>query len=47
MGGSALQVTCLRLVAKYPLFGVYAVPVDCTVLRQNHRVVEVHMSFSF
>ncbi len=47
MGGSAFQVTCLRLVANDLLFDVYAVPVDCTVLRQNRRVVEVHMAFSF
>ncbi len=28
MGGFAFEVTCLRLVDKEPLFGVYAVPVD-------------------
>ncbi len=43
MGGFAFQVACLRLVAYEPLFGVYAVPVDWPVLRQNLRVVEVHM----
>ncbi len=47
MVASAFQVTCLRVVANDPLFGVYAVPVDCTVLRQNRRVVEAHMVFSF
>ncbi len=47
MDGFAFQVACLRLVANEPLFGVYAVPVDYSVLRQNLRVVEVHMVFSF
>ncbi len=41
MGGFAFQVACLRLVANEPLFGVYAVPVDWPVLRQNLRVVLV------
>ncbi len=40
-------VACLRLVANEPLFGVYAVPVDWPVFRQNLRVVEVHVVFSF
>ncbi len=40
MGGFAFQVACLRLVANEPLFGVYAVPVDWPVLRQNLKVVE-------
>ncbi len=43
MGGFVFQVACLRLAANEPLFGVYAVPVDWAVLRQNLRVVEVHM----
>ncbi len=47
MGGFTFQVACLRLVAYEPLFGVYAVPVDWPALRQNLRVVEVHMVFSF
>ncbi len=47
MGGFAFQVACFRLVANKPLFGVYSVPVDWPVLRQNLRVVEVHMVFSF
>ncbi len=47
MGGFAFQVACLRLVANEPLFGVYAVPVDWPVLRQNLRIVEVHMVFRF
>ncbi len=47
MDGLAFQVACLRLVANEPLFGVYAVPVDWPVLRQKHRVVEVHMGFIF
>ncbi len=41
MGGFAFQVACLRLVSNEPLFGVYAVPLDWPVLRQNLRVVEV------
>ncbi len=47
MGGFAFQVACLRLVANEPLFGGHAVPVDWPVLRQNLRVVEVHMVFRF
>ncbi len=47
MGGFAFQVACLRLVANEQLFGVYAVPVDWPVLRQNLRVVEVHIVFRF
>ncbi len=47
MGGFAFQVACLRLVDNEPLFGVYAVPVDWPVLRQNLRVDEVHMVFGF
>ncbi len=47
MGGFAFQVACLRLEANEPLLGVYAVPVDWQVLRQNLRVVEVHMVFRF
>ncbi len=47
MGGFAFQVACLRRVANEPLFGVYVVPVDWPVLRQNLRVAEVHMVFSF
>ncbi len=47
MGGFAFQVACLRLVANEALFGVYAVPVDWPALRQNLRVVEVHMVFRF
>ncbi len=47
MGGFAFQNARLRLVANEPLFSVYAVPVDWPVLRQNLRVVEVHMVFSF
>ncbi len=47
MGGFAFQVACLRLVANEPLFGVFAVPVDWPLLRQNLRVVEVHMVFRF
>ncbi len=47
MGGFAFQVACLRLVANEPLFGVYAAPVDWPVHRQNPRVVEVHVVFSF
>ncbi len=47
MGGSAFQVACLRLVAYEPLLGVYAVPEEWPVLRQNLRVVEVHMVFRF
>ncbi len=29
MSGFAFQVACLRLVANEPLFGIYAVHVDC------------------
>ncbi len=47
MDDFAFQFTCLRLVANEPLFGVYAVPVDWPVIRQNPTVVEVHMMFSF
>ncbi len=47
MGGFAFQVACLRLVANEPFFGVYAVPVDWPVLRQNLSVFEVHMVFIF
>ncbi len=47
MGGFGFQVACLRLVANEPLFGFYAVPVDWPVLRQNLRVVDAHMVFSF
>ncbi len=47
MDGFAFQGACRRLVANEPLFGVYAVPVDWPVLRQNLRVVEVHMVFRF
>ncbi len=47
MGGFAFQVACLRLVANEPLFGVYAVPLDWPVLRQNRRVVLFHVVFSF
>ncbi len=47
MGGFAFQIACLRLVAIEQLVDVYAVPVDWLVLRQNLRVVEVHMVFSF
>ncbi len=47
MGGFAFQVACRQLVANEPLFGVYAVPVDWPVLRQNLRVVEVYMVLSF
>ncbi len=47
MGGFAFEVACLRLVANEQLFGVYAVPVDWPVLRQNPMIVEVHMVFSF
>ncbi len=43
MGGFAFQVACLRLLANEPLVGVYSVPVDWPALRQNLRVVEVHM----
>ncbi len=38
---------CLRMVANEPLFGIYAVPVDWPVLRQNLRTVEVHMVLCF
>ncbi len=47
MGGFAFEVACLRLVANEPLFGVYAVPVDWPVLRQDPRNVDVHMVVSF
>ncbi len=47
MGGFAFQVACLRLVANEPLFSVFAAPVDWPVPRQNLRVVDVHMVFSF
>ncbi len=47
MGGFAFQVARLRLVVNEPLLGVYSVPVDWLVLRQNLRVVEVHMVFRF
>ncbi len=47
MGGFAFQVACLRLVANELLFGVYVVPVNWPVLRQNLRIVEVHMVFNF
>ncbi len=47
MGGFAFQVACLRLVANEPLFGFYAVSVIWPVLRQNLRVVEIQMVFSF
>ncbi len=47
MGGFAFHVACLRLVANEPLSGVYAVPVNWPVLRQDLRVVEVHMVFGF
>ncbi len=47
MGGFAFQVACLRQVSNKPLFGVYAAPVDWPVLRQNLRVLKVHMVFSF
>ncbi len=45
LGGFAFQVSCLRLVANEPLFGVNMVPVDWPELRQNLRVVAVHMAF--
>ncbi len=47
MGGFGFPVACLRLVANEPLVGVFAVPVDWPILRQNLRVVEAHMVFSF
>ncbi len=47
MGGFAFQVACLRLVANEPLVCVYAVPVDWPALRQNLRIVEVHMMFCY
>ncbi len=47
MGSFAFQVACVRLVANEPLFGVYAVPGDWPVYRQNLRVVGVHVVFSF
>ncbi len=47
MDGFSFQVACLRLVANEPLFGVYAVPVGWPALRQNLRIVEVHVVFSF
>ncbi len=46
MGGFAFQVACLRLVDSESLFGVYAVPVDWPVIRQNLRVVEVQICFT-
>ncbi len=33
-------------MAEEPLFGIHAVPVDWPVLRQDLRIVEVHMVFS-
>ncbi len=47
MSGFAFSVSCLRLVAQESLFGINAVPVDWPVLRQNLRIVEVYMVFSF
>ncbi len=47
MSGFAFQVACLLLVANEPLFGTYAAPVDWPVLRQDLRIVEVHIVFSF
>ncbi len=45
MSGFAFQVAFLRLVANEPLLGIYAVPVDWPVLRQNLKIV--HMVFIF
>ncbi len=47
MSGFAFQVTCLRLVANEPLFGIYAVPLDWQVYGQNVRIVIVYMVFCF
>ncbi len=47
MCGFAFRVACLRLVANEPLFGIYAAPGDWPVLRQNLRIVKVHVVFSF
>ncbi len=43
MGGFAFQVACLRLVANEQLLDIYAVPVDWPVLRQNLRIIEIHI----
>ncbi len=45
MSGFAFPVVFLRLVANEPLLGIYAVPVDLRVLRQNLKIV--HMVFIF
>ncbi len=47
MSAFAFQVARLQLVINEPLIGVYAVPVDWPVLRQNLRIVEAHMVFCF
>ncbi len=47
MSGFAFPVACLWLVANEPFFGIDAVPGDWPVLRQNLRIVEVNMVFSF
>ncbi len=44
MSGFTFQVACLQLVANEPLFGVYAVPVDWPVLRQNPRIAKSTVS---
>ncbi len=47
MNGFASLVACLLLVANEPLFGSYEVPVDWPVLRQNLRVVKIHVVLCF
>ncbi len=43
--GIAFQVACPPLVPNEPLFDIYAAPVDWPVLRQNLRIVNVHLVF--
>ncbi len=43
--GITFQVACPPLVPNEPLFGIYAAPVDSSVLGQNLRFVKVHLVF--
>ncbi len=43
MSGFASYCTSLQLVPDEPMFGIYTVPVDRPVLRQNLRIVKVDM----
>ncbi len=47
MGGFVFQVACLRLVTNEQLIGLYAVPVEWPVLRQDLRIVQAHKVFRF